>query len=102
MNGRQRAAHPWRVKVTGPLSGYADGFRQHLAERAYHPQVIGRQALLPPDQALAANQNIQDKVLAYRAWGVPGTLDQLRVLAFLDSINGTDAPPGQRHRHRAR
>ena len=46
---------------------------------------------LPPDQALAANQNIQDKALEYRAWGVPGTLDQLRVLAFLDSINGTDA-----------
>jgi hypothetical protein len=46
---------------------------------------------LPPDQALAANQNIQDRALEYRAWGVPGTLDQLRVLAFLDSINGTDA-----------
>jgi len=46
---------------------------------------------LPPDQALAANQNIQDRALDYRAWGVPGTLDQLRVLAFLDSINGTDA-----------
>jgi site-specific recombinase XerD len=49
MNGRQRAAHPSRVKVTGPLAGYADGFRQHLAERAYHPQVIGRQALLMAD-----------------------------------------------------
>jgi hypothetical protein len=46
---------------------------------------------LPPDQALAANQNIQDKALEYRAWGIPGTLDQLRVLAFLDAINGTDA-----------
>jgi site-specific recombinase XerD len=49
MNGRQRAAHPSRVKVTGPLGRYADGFRQHLAERAYHPQVIGRQALLMAD-----------------------------------------------------
>jgi hypothetical protein len=46
---------------------------------------------LPPDQALAANQHIQDTALAYRAWGVPGTLDQLRVLAFLDALNGTDA-----------
>ncbi len=46
---------------------------------------------LPPDQALAANQNIQDTALQYRAWGIPGTLDQLRVLAFLDAINGTDA-----------
>src|ERR1039458_5111196 len=49
MNGRQRAAHPSRVKVTGPLAGYADGFRQALAERGYHPQVIGRQALLMAD-----------------------------------------------------
>jgi hypothetical protein len=46
---------------------------------------------LPPDQALAANQHIQDTALEYRAWGVPGTLDQLRVLAFLDALNGTDA-----------
>jgi Domain of unknown function (DUF222) len=50
---------------------------------------------LPPDQALAANQHIQDKALAYRAWGIPGTVDQLRVLAFLDALNGTDA----RHRY---
>jgi site-specific recombinase XerD len=49
MNGRQRAAHPSRVKVTGPLAGYADGFSQALAERGYHPQVIGRQALLMAD-----------------------------------------------------
>ncbi len=46
---------------------------------------------LPPDQALAANQHIQDRALHYRAWGIPGTLDQLRVLAFLDALNGTDA-----------
>ncbi len=46
---------------------------------------------LPPDQALAANQHIQDTALRYRAWGIPGTLDQLRVLAFLDALNGTDA-----------
>ena len=46
---------------------------------------------LPPDEALAANQHIQDRALAYRAGGVPGTLDQLRVRAFLDAINGTDS-----------
>jgi integrase/recombinase XerD len=49
MSGRQRAAHPSRVKVTGPLAGYADGFRQALAGRGYHPQVIGRQARLMAD-----------------------------------------------------
>jgi hypothetical protein len=48
---------------------------------------------LPPDEALAANQHIQDTALAYRAAGMPGTLDQLRVRAFLDAINGTDSRP---------
>lgn len=46
---------------------------------------------LPTDAALMANANIQNRALAYKAHGVPGTLDQLRVLARLDSINGTDA-----------
>ena len=47
---------------------------------------------LPPDEALAANQHIQDRALAYRAAGKPGTLDQLRVRAFLDALNGVPAP----------
>jgi hypothetical protein len=46
---------------------------------------------LPPDEALAANQNIQDRALEYKAAGVSGTMDQLRVRAFLDAINGTDS-----------
>jgi hypothetical protein len=48
---------------------------------------------LPPDEALAANQHIQDKALEYKAAGVPGTMDQLRVRVFLDAINGTDSRP---------
>jgi uncharacterized protein DUF222 len=51
---------------------------------------------LPPDEALAANQRIQDRALLYKAAGVPGTLDQLRVRAFLDIINGTDSRPAPR------
>jgi hypothetical protein len=47
---------------------------------------------LPPDEALAANQHIQARALAYRAAGIAGTLDQLRVRAFLDALNGTPAP----------
>ena len=47
---------------------------------------------LPADEALAANQHIQDRALAYRAAGMAGTLDQLRVRAFLDAINGAPAP----------
>jgi Domain of unknown function (DUF222) len=48
---------------------------------------------LPPDEVLAADQHLQDRALAYRAAGVPGTLDQLRVRAFLDTINGTVPRP---------
>jgi hypothetical protein len=48
---------------------------------------------LPPDEALAANQHIQDRAMEYKAAGVPGTIDQLRVRAFLDAINGTDSRP---------
>ena len=52
---------------------------------------------LPPDEGLAANQHLQDQALAYQAAGVPGTMDQLRVRAFLDAINGTSpAPPPPR------
>ena len=47
---------------------------------------------LPADEALAANQHIQDRALAYRAAGMAGTMDQLRVRAFLDAINGAPAP----------
>jgi hypothetical protein len=46
---------------------------------------------LPTDQALQANQNIAARARVYRKWGIPGTLDQLRVLAYLDLLNGTDA-----------
>ncbi len=69
--------------------------QQEDARVAFWREQAGTAALagfgLPPDQALAANQHIQDKALQYRAWGIPGTVDQLRVLAFLDALNGTDA-----------
>jgi hypothetical protein len=47
---------------------------------------------LPPDEALAASQHIQDRALAYRAAGMAGTMDQLRVRTFLDTLNGIPAP----------
>lgn len=56
---------------------------------------------LPPDEALAANQHIQDRALEYKAAGVPGTMDQLRVRAFLDAINGTDSRPAAGTSHGA-
>jgi Domain of unknown function (DUF222) len=46
---------------------------------------------LPADEALRAHGNIQHRALQYRAHGVTGSLELLRVMAMLDLINGTDA-----------
>ncbi len=46
---------------------------------------------LPPDEALKASQGINGRARAYRAWGIEGTMEQLRVLAFLDLLTGRDA-----------
>ena len=45
---------------------------------------------LPPDEALAADQRISDRALELKAAGVAGTMDQLRVRAYLDALLGQD------------
>ncbi len=45
---------------------------------------------LPPDAALAADQRIRDRTIELKAAGVPGTMDQLRVRAYLDALLGQD------------
>ena len=45
---------------------------------------------LPPDAALAADQRIRDRTAELKAAGVPGTMDQLRVRAYLDALLGQD------------
>jgi Domain of unknown function (DUF222) len=59
---------------------------------------------LPPDEALAADQAISDRAAELKAAGVPGTIDQLRVCAYLDVLLGQDSrltqgQPGQKGRH---
>ena len=46
---------------------------------------------LPTEQALKANAIVQARARDYRAWGIPGTLDQLRVRAYLDILTGKDS-----------
>jgi Domain of unknown function (DUF222) len=48
---------------------------------------------LPTDEALQANQNIQNWALALKKAGYPGTMDLLRARAWLDIVNGTDSRP---------
>jgi hypothetical protein len=55
---------------------------------------------LPPDQALASWQHIDQRARDLRAAGVPGTLQQLRVQACLDLLQERDSritPPGPGH-----
>jgi hypothetical protein len=44
---------------------------------------------LPTDAALQANANIGQRADEYKKAGLDGTMDQLRVLAYLDILNGT-------------
>ena len=45
---------------------------------------------LPPDAALAADQQITSRALDLKAAGVPGSMDALRVRAYLDALLGQD------------
>jgi Domain of unknown function (DUF222) len=46
---------------------------------------------LPPDEALASWQHIEQRALDLRAAGVPGTLQELRVRAFTDLLQERDS-----------
>jgi Domain of unknown function (DUF222) len=48
---------------------------------------------LPPDEALAADQMISARARDLKAAGVAGTIDQLRVRAYLDFLLGQDTRP---------
>jgi hypothetical protein len=46
---------------------------------------------LPPDEALAADQAISARARELKAAGLAGTIDQLRVRAYLDTLLGKDS-----------
>jgi hypothetical protein len=46
---------------------------------------------MPPDQILASWQHVEQRALDLRAAGIPGTLQELRVQAFLDLLQERDA-----------
>ena len=45
---------------------------------------------LPPDEALAADQQVTARAMELKAAGVPGSTGQLRVRAYLDALLGQD------------
>jgi hypothetical protein len=48
---------------------------------------------LPPADVLAADQRLTDRAVALRNVGVPGSLEELRALAYLDTLLGRDSAP---------
>ncbi len=48
---------------------------------------------LPPAEVLAADQRLTGRALALREAGLPGTLEELRARAYLDTLLGRDSIP---------
>ena len=71
---REQAARDKRVEV--------------LAEQSGNCQLAGRE--LPPAAVLAASENMTARALQLRAAGVPGGMDELRALAYLEALGGLD------------
>src|SRR6202522_4235366 len=85
---REKAAKDKRVELVPEASGNC--------------QLAGRE--LPADAALAADQNVTIRALELRRAGVPGGMDELRALAYLeklgavnplDNIPAPDSDPGK-------
>jgi len=58
-------------------------------ERSGNAGMIGRE--LPSDEVLASWQNVEQRALDLRAAGMPGTLRELRVRAYLDLLQERDS-----------
>jgi hypothetical protein len=75
---REHAARTRRVEVLREGSGNA--------------MIAGRE--LPPAAVLAASQNLNLRARELRAAGVPGGMDELRVLAYLEKLGALDPLEG--------
>src|ERR1700691_1108776 len=71
---REKAAKDKRVELVPEASGNC--------------QLAGRE--LPADAALAADQNVTIRALELRRAGVPGGMDELRALAFLEKLGAVN------------
>ena len=69
-----------RQKEAGRRNAYVQPFR----EPSGNAGMIARE--LPSDEVLASWQHIEQRALDLRAAGIPGTLEELRVRAYLDLL----------------
>ncbi len=65
-----------------------DAHVRRFREDSGNAGMIARE--LPPDEVLASWQHVEQRALDLRAAGVPGTLQDLRVRAYLDLLQETD------------
>ncbi len=63
-----------------------------LPEGSGNAMIAGRE--LPPAAALAASENLTIRARELRAAGVPGDMDELRVLAYLEMLGALDPLDG--------
>ena len=81
-----------------------DAHVRRFREESGNAGMVARE--LPPDEVLASWQHVEQRALDLRAAGVPGTLQDLRVRAYLDLLQERDsrrAPAGpDEHRSRQR
>jgi hypothetical protein len=66
-----------------------DAHVRRFREDSGNAGMIARE--LPPDEVLASWQHVEQRALDLRAAGVPGTLQELRVRAYLDLLQETDS-----------
>ena len=64
---------------------------RRFREESGHGGMVARE--LPSDELLASWQHIEQRALDLRAAGLDGTLEELRVRAFLDLLQGRDTLP---------
>ena len=66
-----------------------DAHVRRFREDSGNAGLIARE--LPPDEVLASWQHVEQRALDLRAVGVPGTLQELRVRAYLDLLQERDS-----------
>jgi Domain of unknown function (DUF222) len=66
-----------------------DAHVRRFREDSGNAGLIARE--LPPDEVLASWQHVEQRALDLRAAGVPGTLQELRVRAYLDLLQERDS-----------
>jgi hypothetical protein len=70
-------------------SAKQDAHVRRFREDSGNAGMVARE--LPPDEVLASWQHVEQRALDLRAAGVPGTLEELRVQAYLDLLQERDS-----------